>query len=77
MTAPRYCIGCTWFDLQPRDDGESGSTLTGQYGEEEPALFCIRGHWRVEMDTSATLETFRRCMEKAGACPDYAERYIP
>ena len=74
MTEQRYCIGCVHLDLTPRDPGCMGSTWTGIYGDEEARTFCKKGHWSMEVGTDATMEDFRRAMEKARDCPDYSER---
>ena len=73
----RYCIGCVFFDMTPREPGCMGSTWTGIYGDEEAASFCQQGHWRFEHGTQFTLEDFRQHMEKAQKCADYEERPAP
>ena len=73
----RYCIGCVFFDMTPRDPGQMGSTWTGIWGDEEARGFCKKDHWSFEIGTDFTLEDFRKSMEKAGDCPDYSERPAP
>lgn len=73
----RYCIGCVFFDMTPRDPGCMGSTWTGIYGDEEARGFCKKGLWNYDLGTSLDLDDFRRFMEKAADCSQYTERPAP
>ena len=73
----KYCIGCKYLDLTPREEGCQGSTWTGIYGDEEAAMFCTKGHWRNEIGPYANLIDFQRAMEKAEICSDFEERLVP
>lgn len=76
-TERRYCIGCVFFDMTPRDPGQMGSTWTGIWGDEEARGFCKKDRWQYDFGTSLSLDEFRDFMEKANDCALYEERPAP